>query len=81
MMQVMRVIIGPIARDPWREKTTESNKWSYVVKHSQKRNDQIEEAPASHQALFEEEKGTLYGPGIADYCFILQFYSKYNFIL
>jgi len=68
MLQVMDVIIGPIAKE-------------YAIERDDSRINQAElrheasskegrtarrQALASQQALFEEEEGPLYGPGIAD---------------
>ena len=65
MLQVMDVIIGPIAREyAMKEMTAKSTRRSCVIKHPQKT--ARRKALTSQQAIFEEEEGPLYEPGIID---------------
>ena len=63
----MDVIISPIAKEYAMERDdcrAESTRQSYVIKHPQKRDEKLGEK--FKYALFEEEKGPLYGPRTAN---------------
>ena len=68
MLQVIDVIIGPIAKKYAMERDDRRiNQAELHHKASSKEGRTARrKALASQQALFEEEKGPLYGPGIAD---------------
>lgn len=68
MLRVMEVIIGPVAKE-YADNRDKNRIQQAELRHqaaSKESRAARRRASATQQALFEEEEGPLYGPGIAD---------------
>ena len=72
MLQVMDVIVGPIAKEYAMESDDRRINQTDLCHKASSRERQTARRKAlfSQQALLEEEEGPLYGPGIADQQFL-----------